>query len=124
MVNVLSTVLKTPKDRTQYKKWIKALRSGSFSQGKSRLQGSQGYCCLGVACKLLIEEENLKKESGGTLVGNMPRSAQPNAPKWLQDIGDVRFTAANGKQLPILNDVDNYTFAQIADVLEKEYKEM
>jgi hypothetical protein len=35
------------------KKWIKALRSGKFKQGHGQLKGSLGYCCLGVANKVL-----------------------------------------------------------------------
>jgi hypothetical protein len=39
-------------------KWIKALRSGKYLQGRSYLvkedivTGKQSYCCLGVACDL------------------------------------------------------------------------
>ncbi len=32
-------------------KWVAALRSGKYKQGKSRLRSPKGeYCCLGVAC--------------------------------------------------------------------------
>lgn len=34
-------------------KWVEALRSGKFTQGKGRLQREDGsYCCLGVACEI------------------------------------------------------------------------
>ncbi len=40
-------------------KWVEALESGEYEQGKSklhgRLDGVDRYCCLGVACKLFIE---------------------------------------------------------------------
>ncbi len=35
-------------------KWVKALRSGKYKQGYGRLHDpeSNGYCCLGVLCKI------------------------------------------------------------------------
>lgn len=43
------------------KKWVEALRSGRFKQGKFRLttirsNGAEFDCCLGVACKVFVEE--------------------------------------------------------------------
>ena len=42
-------------------KWVQALRSGKYTQGKSRLayhntEGHLYYCCLGVACDLAVKE--------------------------------------------------------------------
>jgi hypothetical protein len=38
------------------KKWVTALRSGRFKQGRSVLnQGDRALCCLGVACEVAIE---------------------------------------------------------------------
>lgn len=35
------------------KDWIKALRSGDYSQGNGKLVDSENnYCCLGVACRV------------------------------------------------------------------------
>lgn len=33
-------------------KWVAALRSGEFQQGKNALKSEEGYCCLGVLCEL------------------------------------------------------------------------
>ena len=42
------------------KKWLKALRSGKYKQGKERLrettEGKQEYCCLGVLSDIHREE--------------------------------------------------------------------
>jgi hypothetical protein len=35
-------------------KWVAALRSGQYQQGKEWLQNDAGYCCLGVACDLAV----------------------------------------------------------------------
>lgn len=38
-------------------KWIPALLSGEYKQGRSRLRGTDDtYCCLGVACDIVIKE--------------------------------------------------------------------
>lgn len=36
--------------------WLKALRSGSFPQGKNYLEDSGTYCCLGVLCTIAQAE--------------------------------------------------------------------
>lgn len=33
-------------------KWLEALRSGDYEQGKNLLRSDVGYCCLGVACDI------------------------------------------------------------------------
>ena len=37
------------------KKWVKALRSGKYKQGRCRLYNPEtdSYCCLGVACRVV-----------------------------------------------------------------------
>lgn len=40
--------------------WLAALRSGNFSQTKSRLESGEGYCCLGVACMVLKQTNGIK----------------------------------------------------------------
>ena len=33
-------------------KWVKALRSGRYRQGRLKLYRNGAYCCLGVLCKI------------------------------------------------------------------------
>ena len=33
-------------------KWIAALRSGKYKQGKGALQRNESFCCLGVLCEV------------------------------------------------------------------------
>lgn len=40
------------------KKWIDALRSGEYKQGKSFLQKHNLFCCLGVLCDLHSKEND------------------------------------------------------------------
>jgi hypothetical protein len=37
------------------KKWVAALRSGKYEQGKTALSIGGKYCCLGVLCEVAIE---------------------------------------------------------------------
>lgn len=64
-------------------RWIKALRSGEYQQGKESLYHCGKFCCLGVLTDLYIKEHDLQwhqdsadlwsfEDEGGTL----PRSVQ------------------------------------------------
>lgn len=51
------------------KKWVKALESGRYKQGKHRLcsiskSGTKSFCCLGVLCDLYNREMKSKKKKG------------------------------------------------------------
>lgn len=38
------------------KKWVSALRSGKFKQGRHSLHRKGKYCAMGVLCKIAMEE--------------------------------------------------------------------
>ncbi len=40
-------------------KWVAALRSGQYEQGRERLCGSGAFCCLGVLSDLYIRETGM-----------------------------------------------------------------
>lgn len=46
-------------------KWIRALRSGKYEQGKGSLKDGSNFCCLGVLCDLHAKETNRGKWLGG-----------------------------------------------------------
>ena len=37
-------------------KWVEALRSGKYKQGRGQLNSENRYCCLGVLCEVFIAE--------------------------------------------------------------------
>lgn len=48
-------------DKTIAKRWVDALRSGEYEQGRNRLaqqtqDGRVEYCCLGVLCELAVKD--------------------------------------------------------------------
>jgi hypothetical protein len=126
----ISTLLDgTPIDETQFKQWIAALRSGEYKQGRRRLQdGEDSYCCLGVACKLVIKNPSY---SFNRLVGSYPDD-QNGSPEWLKGINDdfmireivkvdVGYDSIMARKISQLNDAHTHTFSQIADLLEEHY---
>lgn len=91
------------------KLWVEELRSGKYKQGKRQLLTRDSYCCLGVACLVagkhdadMLHECNL---------GNL---------KDVRDFFGIRDYDGDfqGGSLVHLNDDANYTFRQIAEVIE------
>jgi len=112
-------------------KWIQALRSGKYSQTQGVLQSKEGYCCLGVACRVLIPKRKLVLYEDGYIDGGVPEYTQIFAPEWLKSI-NTDFTNKTGLGLTELNDdeysldiipsdLGAFTFNEIADLLELVY---
>lgn len=114
--------IRMPKEFLQ--KWLEALRSGKYEQGRARLRTYDGkYCCLGVMQHCLTGS-----------VENQPYTekalALPSG-KWLENF-EVQFynlsgylSSSGAPFLPSLNmtaseanDEGDYNFEQIADAIE------
>ena len=80
------------------RKWIKALRSGEYMQGRKVLKEGDLYCCLGVAAEVC----NLPREDEGYLMSD------------IEGLGDDE-----QQYLVDLNDIDRESFSSIADHIEK-----
>jgi hypothetical protein len=107
------------------RKWIDALRSGTFNQGRGKLRSNRNrYCCLGVACELLPKKFNIKwvKEKGALLYGldiNKSETDYYRLPEEILDyIGIDNFSET---QLIRMNDEEKKSFTKIADFLETNY---
>jgi hypothetical protein len=101
-------------------KWIDALRSGEYEQGKQYLKSMDNkFCCLGVLCDIIDNKkwETFEKANSaksfypftyegytGTLSNDMLKTTKINIVK-------MRF-------LMDMNDVHDKTFAEIADYIE------
>ena len=100
------------KMNTGYKKsWVRALRSGKFTQGYMVLFNGRDYCCLGVLYK--IAGGKFEDDGGGyyRVHGNS---------QWLgttfgRSVGICRETQ---RVLSDLNDGRKKTFSEIADWIE------
>lgn len=105
------------------KLWVDALRSGEFKQTTKCLEDKNGNCCLGVLCRIAINQGlNLKiKRLALTRFGEEMKSQVPpeEVTKWAGLHDDNPDVVNEGRQrsLAELND-NGRTFAEIADIIE------
>lgn len=102
-------------------KWIEALESGHYNQGRGYLCRRNKYCCLGVAAEIL----------------NLPKTPQPGSTEeeTFTDPEEAQMTCAlspyTRRQLDLSldqesrciswNDKHRYSFSQIAAMLRQEF---
>jgi len=92
--------------------WVKALRSGRYEQGHNSLVSKDGkrYCCLGVLCK--INNKFREWGDGGGFMLNYTA------------LNKIGLTSEHQTELTKMNDgfggINEHTFPQIADYIEKE----
>lgn len=97
------------------KKWVKALRSGEYEQGRLALYSRDGHCCLGVLCE--VAGMKPRGRAGDYFYGTQDTYAPPKAMRFVglaRKDGDF-----GGEELTSLND-DGKSFSEIADIIESE----
>lgn len=112
------------------KRWIAALRSGGYTQGKGGLcDKSHRMCCLGVLCDIIKDE--VKIDWRLTAVGYSFGSYGGVPPNEVREyVGMVSTDGSyksNGKQvnhLPGFNDHRGYSFKRIAKLIEQRWEKM
>lgn len=104
--------------------WINALRSGEYKQGKKMLHNVEEntFCCLGVLCKISGLNYNPKSPCvpQNVIMWSELNLVQPEVP--LADIPEIKNKFeywTNTIKLAHLNDEENFSFTQIADLVEK-----
>ena len=104
-------------------KWLKALRSGKYKQGKGRLKSTKGkavrYCCLGVLCDIL-DQKKWSTEPGAAMIdGRFPSFWCKNEYS-LPDAVKKRLALSASKQETLigLND-SGKRFSTIANYIEE-----
>lgn len=108
----------------QAKKWVAALRSGKFSQGKFTLRNLEDeYCCLGVAGELYRYRFGFKwkKERAYYTLRGEHLTLPHHAMVWLGLASSNGEFVQDGvtKTLSMLND-EGASFDEIADLIESE----
>lgn len=108
-------------------KWVAALRSGKFVQGRSKLKHTTDHgslhCCLGVLCEIHDQVHSCGQSFEG-MEGFPPEHVMNWAE--LPDPANLRFTFVRDdgqkfqESLIYLNDVRMYNFKQIADLIETQ----
>lgn len=106
--------------------WCEALRSGEYTQSKHCLHNDAGYCCLGVACEvyhklvkpLFIEESVFVNNR---VAYNGEQLSWPDEVGALADMyeaGKLQEKVGTNSYLAELNDSGDFTFNDIADIIE------
>lgn len=114
-------------------KWVEALRSGKYKQGRGYLGDLSGedasFCCLGVLCELAVAEGVITRSCDGKRLAyddnitSLPKSAvawagMRNCVGYVER-SDMGMTAlGNGFDLITLND-DGSSFDEIASMIEQ-----
>ena len=110
---------KLPKEFKE--KWLSALRSGEYTQAREALWVGNGYCCLGVACKVAGYKDK-EIEGYGSIYGDI----QEGIPDIL--IGEIESSSIiqtlirmnDGKYDPRTQEYEGYkSFKEIADWIEE-----
>ncbi len=123
------------------KRWVAALRSGKYKQGREALNTKGRLCCLGVLCELAVQDGIIKKgepdKNGGVSYGaEAQRSVLPKrVVKWagLSDpdpkVFDVDVDSPTKRRpnafyfktaLSDINDESKRRFATIAKLIEAQ----
>lgn len=98
-------------------KWIEALRSGNYQQAKGYLRCGDKFCCLGVLSDIHAKEFELKWE--GDTYGGEKKVLPTIVFKWAEVKDPNPEIPSERAGLGGLND-GGRTFAEIADMIEKE----
>lgn len=111
-------------DEDTKKKWVAALRSGKYEQGRGLLRNKEDrYCCLGVLCDVIDPTKWSPDSTGFTHGYEESDVALPS------DVVKVAGLTSNDPEIAVeygvtslitLNDAHHWTFEQIADIIEKQ----
>lgn len=108
----------TNSERIEFlRKWIDALRSGKYKQGRYFLCNvDDEYCCLGVAAEVL----GAKKQRAGRNTAYTFKTDDASSTQIISHLFPDVISEPLEKELAHKNDADGYTFVQIADYIEAE----
>ena len=109
-------------------RWIAALRSGKYKQTRRQLRETKAsanefsFCCLGVLCDLHSKETGTQwdDEANEYLGADLGLPEEVMVWAGTPNEGVLATPVAGAKHLASLNDINMFTFAQIADVIEAQ----
>jgi trans-aconitate methyltransferase len=113
------------------RRWVEALRSGDYVQGKGALAQDGKYCCLGVACEVALRngvQMDVKRDTSVYYYDqhsvHLPRAVMEwlgiTAMSPMVDYVD-RAGLLQREFLTELNDLLGMPFAEIADAVEHTF---
>lgn len=105
------------------KKWVNALRSGDYEQGKLQLRSiNNKFCCLGVLCNIHAQEH--PEFAAKQLTKIKYDGASSITPKIVQEWAGLKTRVGaipNSCSLLVMND-NGMNFHQIADEIVENWK--
>lgn len=107
------------KNAEAVKKWVKALRSGEYKQGKNYLKNiDRTFCCLGVACAIAKKEGIIDKNFVLIDKGDLSNNSELIKVKNWLGLRTGRGEFDKYLSLVSLNDDKEFDFKMISDVIE------
>lgn len=114
--------------------WVKALRSGDYKQGKTRLETDEGFCCLGVLCDLAVKAGIIERRPTAAIRGGVASYGVEGLTReisvlprlvvdWAGLIDCNPLVRINGHYyhaLSHMNDIEGSSFLEIADLIEEQ----
>jgi len=119
--------------------WVKALRSGKYTQTKHKLKKDDKFCCLGVLCDISKLDEFKARYDGANeqyfgISSAIPHqvltySGMHNSSGKLGNIGGSNYSLMYFNDTGYYNGQDQYindtlTFDEIADVIQMCWREL
>lgn len=119
-------------------KWVEALRSGKYKQGKAtRLKDNKGgFCCLGVLCEISGQGSFRKNiddefyfgtaENTGGLSSKVKKWAGINSDLGVSKDGEIKLYELNDRGInhPETGKRERLTFDEIADIIQLNWKDL
>lgn len=105
------------------KKWVAALRSGEFEQGRGYLLATGKHCCLGVACAIYQREvgglDETEGRNGIVIFDGCDTLLPILVQRWL---GMSTFNGSFAGDKDCLSEMNDRgtPFSEIADLIESE----
>lgn len=111
--------------KTLRQRWIEALRSGKYKQGKHALRrvyaGSDEFCCLGVLCDVAHPDAWRDANDQRYTEFIDPADKRPYGAMPPMSISEAAGILEDQDTLANWNDLGIFSFAEIADKLEAGY---
>ena len=106
-------------------KWVAALESGDYEQGKLRLRQKEEFCCLGVLCDLYIWETGRgewRPEAAGYAFHSASSTVLTVLPAEVMVWAGMSNGGHYGEMANLASDNDNgKTFVEIAKIIRREF---
>jgi hypothetical protein len=106
--------------------WVAGLRSGKYKQGIGLLRSKDDhYCCLGVLADLAVTQKGVIRslDKDYFTFDDYKECLPPKVVEWAELKNAHGFCPQIGQTLAELND-KHKTFAEIADLIEKNWERL